>query len=115
MERRQQPRFPVHVTARITILSGDRQELTGTLESVSQGGMRITATDPLPENTAIKVEWGDGLALGDVCWCRAEGAGFSAGIRLQHSLGSLSDLETLARRLLGGSPRQEIGNPARPA
>ena len=115
MDRRRETRFQTNTQARITILGQNAPVLAGVVVSVSSGGMRLSVSGPVPQNAAIKIEWADGLALGEVCWCRPEAQGLSIGVRLEHSLGCLGELEELARRLLGDPSVQEAGKPANPA
>ncbi len=99
MERRRDPRFTVAVPTRITLLGPKTAEVNGTVIDVSERGMQLLLPVPAPPGSLIKLEWADGFVLGEVCWCRQENEGFSAGVQLEHSLKLTEDLEQSAQSL----------------
>ncbi len=64
--------------------------------------MRLVVDRQLTPGAAVKVETGDALLLGEVCYSVAGSAGFEAGIELQHSLVGLTELARLNSRLVNG-------------
>ncbi|MGH9672500.1 MAG: hypothetical protein ACRD44_04915, partial [Bryobacteraceae bacterium] len=67
-------------------------------------GARILAGTPLPLDAAVRLDWTDSMALGEVKYCLPAAEGCYIGLDLQHSLTDLSGLARLAERLLAESP-----------
>ena len=67
--------------------------------NLSGRGARILTDAPLPTDSAIRLDWEDSLALGEVRYCLKEGSRFIIGLEVQHSLSDLSGLAILADRL----------------
>lgn len=99
MERRREPRFPCNQPARITCLSGQEQSFDGLLVNLSGRGLRIALTTPIPVNIPIRIDVGDMLLLGDICYCRKEDDVYSVGVALAHSILEMSALTHLMTRL----------------
>ncbi len=116
MEKRREPRIPVDHEVGVTLLGGEPLQLTGRISNISGRGIRLLLPQKIALGTALRVDWPDGLLLGEVCYCQAEeGGGFSAGLTLEHVLYNLHELAALARQLLNepvGLP--EVTTPARP-
>lgn len=99
MERRREPRFPCNQPARVTCLSGNEESQDGLLVNLSGRGLRIALKEPIPINIAARIDVGDMLLLGDICYCRKEGESYSVGIALAHSILEVSALNHLMARL----------------
>ena len=100
MDSRSQPRLetdePVHVTA----LGECDTKFLGRITNSSPRGIGLVVDRRVPLGSAVKVEWGHTLLLGEVRYCRAEGDGFAIGLDLEHALYHTEELARLARRLL---------------
>jgi hypothetical protein len=116
MDRRSTTRHPIaHGLAadyvlRVTVLSADGASdrvFAAHLADWSDGGMRLTAAEPLAPGTPVRVDWDDQLALGEVCHCSSLATdvpgGYAIGLRVQQMLTGLDSLRRLADRLMGPS------------
>jgi hypothetical protein len=102
-ERRNEPRFAVGKSARVTLLDEAAQapssprespanEIMGTIADVSERGMRLLLDRPLPIDAAVRIDLDDVMGLAEVRYCVSTGAGYGVGIELQHSLLNLAGL-----------------------
>ncbi len=106
MERRQHPRIPVNSPVRVTTLLGDCIIADGQLEQLSGAGARVTSPVPLQPGTPLRLDLPDTLLLGECVYCQAVDGGFTLGIHLEHSLGSVGELRRLMSALM-----QEVESP----
>lgn len=65
---------------------------------------QLTAAVEIPPGTAVQIEIGDRLLLGEVQASEPGPDGFVLGVRVSHSLNALSELQRLNRALLGEAP-----------
>jgi len=106
MERRHQPRLECNRRVRITVLGEKESTFSGRLANVSGTGMRLLVNRPIREGSVLKVEYGETLYLGEVCYCQPQQRGYAAGIMLEHSLVCTDELAKLARQLQAQSAPQ---------
>ena len=65
--------------------------------------MRILLDRPILQGTAVKLETGDSIILGEVCYCMTDVAGFVVGIEVDQVLSGLKELSRIHSRLLGSA------------
>ena len=65
--------------------------------------MRILLDRPIVPGTAVKLETGDSLILGEVCYSFPHLAEFVVGIQVDQVLSGLGELNRIHSRLLGGT------------
>ncbi|MBI4910483.1 MAG: PilZ domain-containing protein [Acidobacteria bacterium] len=88
--------------ARICALNGDDSlSANGTLSNISGRGARIVVNQPFPTDTPVRIDVGETLLLGDVCYCRQDPEGFSIGVALSHSILEMTAVGDLMERLVG--------------
>lgn len=105
MERRRDRRFDAETQLQMAVLRMDGEEhVPARLRNLSGRGMSLLLEGPVPVGTAVRVEIGDRLLLGEICHVREEANGFLTGLRLQHSLTSMTDLARLVAAIMGESP-----------
>lgn len=104
MDRRREPRFECKQNACITLLDGSPVPLEGTLVNISADGARLTVGEPLPINVPVRVDVGETLLLGDVCYCQPEAEGYSVGIALAHAVVEATSLNALLTNLENPQP-----------
>lgn len=107
MERRREPRIRIDQPIRLTVLDGNASDVPAgtpakTLDA-SGKGMRILLDRPIVAGTAVKIETGDSLILGEVCYSFPHLTGFAVGIEVDQVLSGLGELNQIHSRLLGGT------------
>lgn len=105
MDRRQSPRLPANLPAKLTLLSEDTDPSPGipcdvTVAEISGNGARVWTPQPLPIGAVVKLELEDDLYLGEVRHCSPTDHGFQAGLHLDCALASLSGIRALMLALL---------------
>src|SRR5262245_53143274 len=99
MERRREERFPCNQPARVTCLVSGGEGMDGVVINLSGRGLRVTTKHAIAVGTALRIDVGDMMLLGDVCYCRREGEDYSVGVALAHSILEMSALSKLMTRL----------------
>jgi hypothetical protein len=101
MDERRELRIETDQLVRITMLDESAAEFDGRIVNHSRTGLGVFLDRSVPTETPLKIVWDNRLLLGEVCYCRPEAQGFSAGVCLAHALFNTDELANLARRLLG--------------
>ena len=107
MELRSQPRLETDEPVHVTVLGESETKFLGRITNYSSRGLGLLAEQPAPQGAAVKVEWGDTLLLGEVCYCHPEGEGFAIGLDVEHALYHTEELARLARRILDEAEPQK--------
>ena len=107
MDPRSQPRLETDEPVHVTVLGECDTTFLGRITNSSSRGIGLVIDRRVPLGSAVKVEWGHTLLLGEVRYCRPEGDGFAIGVDLEHALYHTEELARLARRLLEGDTVQE--------
>jgi hypothetical protein len=100
MDSRSQPRLETDEPVHVTVLGECDTRFLGRITNTSMRGIGLLADQPAPIGSAVKVEWGETLLLGEVCHCRLEGAGYAIGLELEHALYHTEELARLAAILM---------------
>jgi hypothetical protein len=100
MDSRSQPRLETNEPVHVTVLGACDTRFLGRITNRSGRGIGLLAEQPAPLGSAVKVEWGHTLLLGEVCHCRPVGDGYAIGLELEHALYHTEDLSRLAAILL---------------
>ncbi len=98
MDRRREPRFDCRQKVRLVNLGTD-EEMEATLANVSGRGMQLRTARRIALSTPVRVDYGEILLLGDVCYCQTEASGFLCGIKLAHTLSGGAALSNLMRQV----------------
>ncbi len=98
MELRSQPRLETDEPVQVTVLGESETKFLGRITNYSSRGLGLLADRPAPQGAAVKVEWGDTLLLGEVCYCHPEGEGFAIGLDVEHALYHTEELARLSGR-----------------
>ena len=80
---------------------------------MSDGGLRVRASAPVPCGTPVKIDGNHTLMLGEVCRCVPEEGAYTVGIQLTCTLSSFAELEQLDRALVGEQRVWEVESPSR--
>jgi hypothetical protein len=103
MEQRRETRVDGDQPAWITIYGKVDKRSPGRIRNISGRGMGMEVGEPVGTGSALKIEVGDVMLLGEVIYCRRDGQGYYIGIELDQAVHSLV--------VLGNSLR-EFGEPA---
>ncbi len=99
MDRRSEPRIRLEEQACITLLGESEIRSPATVTELSGRGMKLRVPRQLVPNTPVKVEVGDSMYFGEICYCRLELGTFFVGLRIEQVLTGLQGLAQLRRRL----------------
>ena len=105
MERRREPRIPLEQHAWITLLVDPEVRCPATAVDLSGRGMKLRLSRQLAADSPVKVEIGDSMYLGEVCYCRLEHGAFVAGLAIEQVLTGLQGLARLRSKLIEDSSR----------
>ena len=100
MDSRSEPRLETNELVQVTVLGACDTRFLGRITNSSSRGIGILADQPASLGSAVKLEWGHTLLLGEVCHCRREGDGYAIGLELEHALYHTEELARLAAILL---------------
>lgn len=107
MERRREPRLQTDQPVDVLILSDPPASCRGRVVETSGRGLRLVLPLNVSLGTAVQVEAGDALLLGEVCHHSAAGGEFTVGLALEHTVTGLCALENLRRSLDEEAPGWE--------
>ncbi len=105
MEKRTTPRTAVQATALVQRLGvsagGNGVAFPVLVVDASERGMRLSSQEAMDAGQAVKVEMGDSMYLGEICYCAAApgGAGYHLGVVTQECLNGLNGLQHLIQAL----------------
>jgi hypothetical protein len=81
----------------VTVLGDDQFCVTGRVLDVSGRGLGLSLPAFLPPGSAIKVELGETLLLGEITYCVPQNDTFRAGVQVKHRLPGLARIHRLNR------------------
>lgn len=112
MERRQEFRVPTDKPVAVTLFTEPELRLQTRVRDVSPLGMAIEAPQRVAPGSAVKIEIGDDLFLGEVVHCRVLApAGWLLGLRFTQVLSGLAALNLMVREFeeaLAPQPRVQL-------
>jgi hypothetical protein len=107
MDLRSQLRWEINEPVHVTVLGECETKFLGRITNYSGRGIGLLADQAAPLGSALKLESGHTLLLGEVRYCHPEGDSFAIGLDLEHILFHTEELARLARRLLEEDQLQE--------
>ena len=107
MEQRAEARFAIDQSVAVIVLGGKEIREKAHVRNVSPAGLQLISDRVIPAGSAIKIELDNALALGELMYCVAEGDHSVLGVKLEHVLNGLAELQ---RKLLefAGEPIPEL-------
>jgi len=111
MNQRRDSRWAANAAACITVFGPVDRLIQGQVRNVSRRGIGLEVDTPIPPGSALKVQIGDSMLLGEVIYCRADGDKYYAGVELEQVLHGLVELSQTVREFAGASSSE----PADPA
>lgn len=97
-EQREDQRYPLNQSARVSVLGTASEILHGQIRNISKGGTRIWLNQSLRYATLVAIDYDDNCLLGEVVYCQKEQAGWIVGIRVDHAMLGLATLASIAER-----------------
>jgi hypothetical protein len=98
MNQRRAPRFETNQCVSVTLFGEPDIRVTARIRNVSMRGMGLELQGPVAIGAPLKIDFDDGLLLGEVIYCREDGASFYVGVELEQALYGLADFA----KTLGG-------------
>jgi hypothetical protein len=92
MDRRREPRFAADQPVVVTLLGIPEIRRTAQIKNVCSWGMAIEMPCPAPPGTLLKIEFEDGVALGESVHCHDVTGAYYVGVTLDQALKSLANL-----------------------
>jgi hypothetical protein len=109
MDRRRELRVNVNQPVRITVLGEYRHEMQGNAVDFSGHGIRVVVPSSVSPGNPVRIDLDDAMLLGDICYCRPNGSGFTLGVQLDQALSGLAELARLNHALLDLQNRDREG------
>ncbi|MFN0102479.1 MAG: PilZ domain-containing protein [Bryobacteraceae bacterium] len=112
-DKRTTPRSEINVDATVQMLgvsaAANGRAFPVKVVDLSERGMRLQAADPMDAGQAVKIELGDAMFLGEVCYCAPvagdPGNSYFLGVITHECLNGLAGLHHLMRALAPESAR----------
>ena len=99
VERRRVPRLDLNAPVEVRVLAGNKPSRGGRVADISGRGLKLLVESPLGAGTLIRVDAGQLMLLGEVCYCRPDQGQWAVGVELEHALADLDQLLLLNQRL----------------
>lgn len=90
---------PAGQPATVRALDGRRSSLRGVLREFSGNQLRLCLEAPLGARTAVRLDFGALMVLGEVSYCEAAGGDYFAGVAVDQCLTISQDLLALCETL----------------
>jgi len=103
----------MHEPVTITTMGAGRHAITGRVVNASGTGLGLAVGEPVEPGTAVRIDLGEALLLGEVVYCRPGERAWTIGLELDQVLNAVGDLANLAREILNQSDADR--QPAAPA
>jgi len=101
MNQRLEERIPFDRAVAVTLLGDIDTPLKARVKDMSGLGIGLELEHAVPAGTALKIELDDALVLGEVVYCRRDGASFTVGVHLEQALTGLAELRRTMEALTG--------------
>jgi hypothetical protein len=108
VERREKPRFPADLVARVTDLEGTSEAFAGSVVDISESGACVLLSMHLMAGSTVKLELDDAVLYGHVTYAFGADSKFRTGIAVESVLLGTSDLSKILQALLDASPRPAL-------
>jgi hypothetical protein len=92
MNERLEMRIPADRAVAVTLLGDIDTPLKARVKDMSGRGIGLELEHEVSVGTALRIELDDALVLGEVVYCRWDGASFAVGVRLEQALTGLAEL-----------------------
>jgi len=109
MDQRREPRIDVGQPVAVTVLGENEIRHTATARNASGRGLALEMPAPVIPGTALKIEFGDSILLGEAVYCENGSAPHLVGVEIDQVLCGLSALAKKLREFadLNANSRQD--------
>lgn len=90
---------PAGEPATVRVLDGRRSSFRGVLQGFSGNQLRLSLDVPVGARTAVRIDFGALMVLGEVSYCETAGGGCFAGVAVDQCLTISQDLLALCETL----------------
>ena len=104
MNQRLEARIPADRAVAVTLLGDIETTLKARVKDMSGRGIGLELEHAVSAGTALRIELDDALMLGEVVYCRRDGASFTMGVRLEQALAGLAELLRTMEAFAGDRP-----------
>jgi len=101
MKQRLEARIPADRSVAVTLLGDIDTPLKALVKDISARGIGLQLEHAVSVGTALKIELDDAFVLGEVVYCRPDGASFTVGVHLEQALTGLAELRRTMEALAG--------------
>jgi hypothetical protein len=101
VERRQELRWEAGEDVVLTILGEAGGKLAAKVVNISGNGLCLEVDRTIGTGALVRVDFADALLLGEVVYCRPVSGNTQIGVKLEHALHHMQDLQALSDNLLG--------------
>ena len=92
MDKRSEPRLAADRQIAITVLGEHPSHQFALVKNASESGLGLLVADEIPAGSALRIELGDDIVLGEVMYCRRMDGGCFVGVQLEQMLRGLHEL-----------------------
>jgi hypothetical protein len=104
MDRRSEHRFDSDKPVRVTLLGAEPRTFDGRVVNFSGRGMRLSVDEAVPPRGPVRVDWGDSILVGEICYVAEADGKYAVGLLLDRALKHLTELTHLAEAILDTQP-----------
>ena len=97
MDSRRDVRVPVNRPIVLTVLGEPEVRVSATVKDASSLGLGLIAENAVKTGSAVKIEIGDAIFLGEVVYCREGDQASFVGVRLSQVLSGLAALSKMVQ------------------
>lgn len=99
MELRSEARVAVNCEVQAKLLREPPETWTARLVDISGRGVGLALPRAVQLENEVRIEWGQTVLVGQVCYCREHEGFFHVGMRLKKAIYHSAELAILTRRL----------------
>jgi hypothetical protein len=110
MNQRREARFAVDQPVEVVVFGSPDLHLQGRIQNASGQGIGLLLTQRLATGKTLKINLVDGILLGEVIYCQAQGENWYLGVELEHALFGLTELAEALRGFDDGPSGREHPN-----
>jgi PilZ domain len=100
MDRRRELRFESNTPVQVAVLGPPLgQAIEGRILNLSGRGLQLLLPRSIQPGTALRIDQGAQMLLGEAVYCSAEAGGYVTGVEIQHAVLDVPAMERLRKAL----------------